>query len=288
MSRIYKTADGERVVHERYRQFLAEWPVTNRQFHIPTREGDTFVIASGREDAPPLVLFHGAAFNSVTWMGDVTAWSAHFRVYAVDVIGHPGLSAPSRPRYDSDAYALWIDDILERLAIDRVAIVGISLGGWLGIDYATRREGRVERLVTLCPGGVGRERISTLRLVFAILPLLLLGARGRRKALQKMLGPSPVADSREAQAVVELMGLISKHFRQNLAKVTRFSDAALARLTMPVLAIVGGRDPMLDSGETRDRLEAHAARVQVRYLPDAGHAVVGQTAPILEFLTRAV
>jgi pimeloyl-ACP methyl ester carboxylesterase len=63
------------------------------------------VIASGREDAPPLMLLHGPAFNSVTWMGDVAAWSAHFRIYAFDVIGHPGLSAPSRPRYDSDAYA---------------------------------------------------------------------------------------------------------------------------------------------------------------------------------------
>jgi pimeloyl-ACP methyl ester carboxylesterase len=103
-----------------------------------------------------------------------------------------------------------------------------------------------------------------------------------------MLGPSPLHDSSEARAVVDLMGLISKHFRQNFAKVTRFSDAALSRLTMPVLAIVGGQDPMLDSRETRDRLEAHAANVQVRYLPDVGHAVVGQTAPILEFLTRAV
>jgi pimeloyl-ACP methyl ester carboxylesterase len=236
MSRIYKTLEGERLVHERYRQFLAQWPVTNRQFHVPTREGDTFVIASGREDAPPLVLFHGAAFNSVTWMGDVLAWSAYFRVYAVDLIGHPGLSAPSRPRYDSAAYASWIDDVLAGLGVGRVAIVGISLGGWLGIDYATRREGRVERLVTLCPGGVGRERISTFRLVFTILPLLLLGQRGRRKAMQRMLGPSPLHDSREARAVADLMGLISKHFRQNFAKVTRFSDAALSRLTMPVLA----------------------------------------------------
>jgi pimeloyl-ACP methyl ester carboxylesterase len=284
MSSIYKTPDGERTVHERYREFLTAWPVANRQFHVATREGDTFVIASGREDAPPLVLLHGAGFNSVTWMGDVASWSEHFRVYAVDVIGHPGLSAPSRPRYDSDAYALWMDDVLQALAVDRTAIVGISLGGWLAIDYATRRSQRVSRLAVLCPGGVGRERISTFRLVLTILPLLLLGPRGRRRAMEKMLGPTSMPDTREAQAVAGLMNLISKHFRHNLAKVTRFGDTTLARLTMPVLAIVGGRDPMLDSDETKARLEAHAADVQVRYLPEVGHAVVGQTAPILEFL----
>lgn len=40
-------------------------------------------------------------------MGDVTEWAKHFRTYAVDVIGQPGFSAPSRPAYESDDYAAW-------------------------------------------------------------------------------------------------------------------------------------------------------------------------------------
>jgi pimeloyl-ACP methyl ester carboxylesterase len=285
---IYKSVEGERAVRDEYARFLKHWPVPNRQFHVPTREGDTFAIACGREGAPPLVLLHGSGFNSVTWMGDVTAWSEHFRVYAVDVIGHPGFSAASRPSYGSDAYASWLDDVLNALAVGRASIVGISLGGWLGIDYAVRRPERVASLVLLCPGGVGRELIGSFKLLFGILPLMLFGERGRRKAMEKMLGPVAFEDSREAHAVAAFMNLVSKHFRQNLAKVTRFDDAALERLTMPVFAIVGGRDPMLDSQETKQRLERRAADAQVLYLPDVGHAVVGQTEPILEFLRRKV
>ncbi len=286
MTRIYKSEAGERAIKERYRAFLAHWPVANRQFHVPTREGETFVIACGPENAPALVLLHGSSFNSVTWMGDVEAWSWHFRVYAVDVIGHPNLSAPSRPRYDSEAYALWLDDVLLGLELERASFAGISLGGWLALDYAIRRPESVASLVLLCPGGVGRDTTSLPKLLFAILPLLLLGPWGRRKATKKMLGESGVTASPAARVVDDFMSLIFRHFRQNLTKVSRFSDEALARVRSPVLLIVGARDAMIDSAETRRRLETAVAALEVRWLPDTGHAVVGQAAPIEDFLVR--
>src|ERR1700733_8551075 len=102
MSGIYKSAAGERAVKERYRQFLKHWPVPNEQLRVPTSSGETFVIASGQPSAPPLALLHGAGFNSVGWMGDIAAWAQNFRVYAVDIIGHPGLTAPTRPPYAYD------------------------------------------------------------------------------------------------------------------------------------------------------------------------------------------
>lgn len=285
---IYKSAAGARAVEARYRELLAQWPVPNAHLRVPTREGETFVIASGLEDAPAVLLFHGSAFNSVTWMGDVAAWAAHFRVYAVDVIGHPGLSAPSRPPYETAAHALWIEDLMQALGIERAALVGISLGGWLAVDFAARNPQRVRSLVLLAPGGVGRERMSTAQLLFTVLPLLLLGRWGRRKAMARMLGPAKIEDAAGAQVVAEFTSLINRHFRQRLDKLSRFDDAALRRLVMPVLLIVGAQDPMLDSAETRRRLEATVGDLEVRELPDVGHMVVGQTQPILQFLQRTV
>ena len=63
-----------------------------------------------------------------------------------------------------------------------------------------------------------------------------------------------------------------------------FSDDALRRLTMPLLAIVGGRDVLLASRETKQRLERHAPHAEVVYLPEAGHLITGQTAKVIEFL----
>ncbi len=286
MGAIFKSAEGERLVKERYQAFLNHWPVANEQRRLPTREGETFVIACGPQEAPPVILLHGAAFNSVTWMGDVPAWSEHFRLYAVDVIGHPGFSAPSRPPYDSDAHALWLDDVIEGLGVERAAFVGISLGGWLAIDYATRRPERAVSLVLLAPGGVGRELTSMAKILFVILPLMMFGSWGRAKARQMILGPMPDADNPGAIEASDFLSLINRHFRQRLDKVARFSDDTLKRLTMPVFLIVGEKDPMLDPAETVRRLKDNAPQTEIRSLPDVGHAVLGQTKPILDFLLR--
>jgi pimeloyl-ACP methyl ester carboxylesterase len=281
MTSIYKSSDGARLVQERYSKFLSRWPVANQQLRVPTREGETFIVACGDELAPPLLLLHGAAFNSAMWMGDVSPWAAHFRVYAVDVIGEPGFSAPSRPPLASEAHALWLDDVMRALSLTRVSIVGVSLGGWLALDYATRRPERVESLVVLCPGGVAPNKIGIL---FKVFPLLMLGPWGRRKAREMILGRAPAKVSPAIQHFIDFVTLINERFRPRRVKLPVFSDDALKRLTMPLMAIVGGKDVLFDSAETKRRLERNVAHAEVRYLPEAGHMIPGQTAPILEFL----
>ena len=111
MAGIYKSAAGKQAVETLYRRLLERWPVANRQIVIPTCQGETFVVVSGERHAVPVVLLHGSGTNASAWLRDVEAWSEHFRVYAVDMIGEPGLSAASRPPLASDAYAAWLDDV---------------------------------------------------------------------------------------------------------------------------------------------------------------------------------
>ena len=284
MANIYNSADGERQVRERYQKFLRYWPVPNQQLRIATRQGETFVVACGNEDAPQLLLLHGSAANSAMWMGDVAAWASGFRVYAVDVIGEPGLSSASRPPLASEAYALWLDDVMQALDLARVSIVGVSLGGWLALDYATRRPDAVESLALLSPGGVGRQKVG---IIFKTIALMMCGAWGRRKLREMILGRMPAEMSPAARHFGDFVSLIHRHFRPRRTKLPIFTDDALLRLTMPVMAIVGGKDVLLDSAETKRRLESNVPHAEVRYLPEAGHLLPMQTEPILDFLRRA-
>lgn len=276
---IYKSEAGGRILEERYRELLAVWPVPSEHLRIPTREGETFVVASGPPDAPPVLLLHGSSANASSWLADVPAWSKHFRLYAVDMIGEPGLSAPSRPALDSDAYALWLDDVHDGLDVARASIVGVSLGGWLSLDYATRRPDRVDRLALICPGGIGRQKTGVLILALLLLPF---GRRGRRRMMNLVLGTAV------PPAVGADMMLISSHFRPRLGKLPVFDDDALRRLTMPVQVTVGGRDRFFDSRETQRRLERAVPHTKVRFLPDTGHLVMDQTQPVLDFLLDRV
>ena len=283
MNGIYKTPEGQRLIEEQYRRILGFWPVANRQFHIPTRHGDTLVIACGDESAPPVLLLHGSLANSATWIGDATTLAQSFHVFAIDIIGEAGFSAPSRPSLKSEAYARWLDDVMSGLGIGHAAFTGVSLGSWLALDYATRRPGRIDRMALICPGGVGRQKIAIL---LKGVVLSLCGAWGKRKLRESILGRTAGDAPPAARKFGEFIALIHKSTRPRRDKLPVFDDATLKRLTMPVLAIVGGKDVFLDSSETRRRMEALLQKGEVRYLEDAGHFIPGQGPVVEEFLSR--
>ena len=168
---VFKTEAGQRAVHALYRQVLDGWPGPKDELRLPTCQGETFVVAYGAQDLPPLVLLHGAQSNAAVWMLDAPTWSKSFRCYALDMIGEAGFSAPSRPPLGSDAHARWLDDVMKGLGIAKAAFVGVSLGGWLALDYANRRPEAVERMALLCPAGIGRQK----NFLLMAAPLLLLG-----------------------------------------------------------------------------------------------------------------
>lgn len=265
MSAIYKSETGASEIQRRYRQTLRTWPVPAEHMRLPTR------------NAPPLVLLHGSGTNTTMWMGDITTWAQHYRTYAIDIIGEPGLSAPSRPPLASNAYAQWLDDVQQGLGITNASIVGTSLGGWLALDYATRQPQRVARLALLCPGGIGRQKTGWL---FKTLPLRPFGRWGIRRSARTVTG----LNTPEAQPVLDSLVLTFTQFNPRTQRLPVFTDDALRRLTMPVQVTVGGRDAMFDSQGTARRVHQCIPHATVNLLAEAGHAILGQTDPILTFL----
>lgn len=277
MSAVYRSEEGERRIRERYLQALEEWPVPAERLRVPTSQGETFVLASGPPDAPPVLLLHGAGSNATMWQEDTVSWSRHLRTYAVDLVGEPGLSAPSRPPLDSDALTLWLDDVLEGLGITDTAIVGTSLGGWTALRYATRRPDRVTRLALLCPGGVGRQTMGWL---FKALLLRPFGRWGMRRSVRVGTG----LDASHDREVLDTLALIFRQFRPRTERLPVFSDEELHRLAMPVLVVVGGRDVMFDSRETARRMRDNVPHAHVHLVAEAGHALLHQTEIVEGFL----
>jgi pimeloyl-ACP methyl ester carboxylesterase len=194
------------------------------------------------------------------------------------MIGEPGLSAASRPSFRSDAYAAWLDDVWNQLGLTRASVVGVSLGGWLALEYAVKRPERVASLSLLSPSGIGAQ--NRLFLVKAGL-LLMLGPWGLRKALRLVAGRTSLL--REA---TDSLMLRFQHFRPRMEPLPIRTDEELAALEMPVQVIVGANDALIRSKETRDRMKRCAPpNLHLAYLEREGHILPPQTGAIAEFLT---
>lgn len=125
---------------------------------------------------PALVLIHGITSSSRTWSTVMPALAEHYDVIAPDLLGH-GHSAKPRGDYSLGAYASGIRDLLVALEIPTATIVGHSLGGGIALQFAYQFPERMERLVLVDSGGLGREvnvalRAATLPGAEYVLPLL--------------------------------------------------------------------------------------------------------------------
>lgn len=276
----FRSEEGARLIREASEKAHEQWPVENEQHYVPTPEGDTFVVVAGRADAPPLVLIHGSGSSSAQWMDLMPFLAEHFRVYAVDVIGEPGLSAPSRPLLSSDAHAAWLDAVLDHFGIDDARFVGMSFGAWITVDYAIRRPARVNRMSLYCPMGIGKQKKG---FVLAAILLGPFGEWGQRKSLSRMLGPelSRMPEERYTELRDQLR-LINKHFRYRL-EFPVFTDADLRTLTMTMQVVVGAEDAAVDSTQTVSRLAATTPHADVQVLPDVGHLMPTRPERELDF-----
>lgn len=105
----------------------------------------------------PVVLFiHGILGSQRQWSQLVDVMDDDHRVIVPDLFGH-GDSAKPVGDYSLSAHAAAMRDLLDHLGVDRVTLVGHSLGGGIAMQFFYLFPERVERLVLVSSGGLGRE-----------------------------------------------------------------------------------------------------------------------------------
>jgi pimeloyl-ACP methyl ester carboxylesterase len=141
----------------------------------------------GSPDAPAVLLVHGLLSDSCTWTTDLQPLAAHgVRAIAVDLLGH-GESDKPAGSYLLDDYARMLDSFLDALELKSATICGHSLGGAIAVHFGYHHPERVERLVLVSAGGLGREVSPALRMLALPGAEALTGAVMGRRLVQRIL-----------------------------------------------------------------------------------------------------
>ncbi|MGH3317348.1 MAG: alpha/beta fold hydrolase [Nocardioidaceae bacterium] len=259
----------------------------------PTSEVQTVMI-HGHERAyvkvgngPVLLLLHGLGCDHTTWLPVLSRLSRHFTVIAPDLLGH-GRSAKPRHDYSIAGYANGMRDLLTVLGIDKVTVVGHSLGGGVAMQFAYQFPERTERLVLVAPGGLGPEVSPLLRLVSLPGAGLVLDAltskpvRPFGRVALGMLASSPLPVLRDSGELATIYGnLADRDTRAAFRHVVRgvidwrgqiitMTDRAYLTQHMPICVVWGEDDTVVPVRHASLAAEyAHDARVEV--IADSGH-----------------
>ncbi|NTU79678.1 MAG: alpha/beta fold hydrolase, partial [Chloroflexales bacterium] len=218
-----------------------------------------------------VLLLHAFPLSAAMWQRQVDALRDGYRVIAPDLRGFGGSDAPPGP-YPMDQQADDMAALLEYLGVERAAVVGLSMGGYIAFAFWRRHRDKAAALV-LADTRAGADSEE---------------ARAGREANARLAeedGPGVIADKLipglvapgASQAVRdELRALITANSPEGIAGALRGMAARpdstpdLAGIAVPVLVLVGAEDGLTPPAEA-DRIHQGIVGSDLAQVPAAGH-----------------
>lgn len=227
---------------------------------------------SGATDGPTVVLSHSLAASLGMWDPQMEMLNSHFQVVRYDMRGH-GLSEASDGDYTLDLLASDVIGLLDRLDLDRVHFVGLSIGGMIGQCLALNYAERLKSLV-LCDTAAVMPKEAHPMFIERMEKVRQKGmAALGEETLQRWFTAAylerkpPIVERIQAQISATLpAGFIGcGHAILNFDYLERLSE-----IKLPTLIIVGADDPGTPV-EASEAIQARIAGSKLTVLESAAH-----------------
>ncbi|MFD1831336.1 alpha/beta fold hydrolase [Streptomyces desertarenae] len=238
---------------------------------VETSSGTTHVYRYGPADPAarsrtPVVLVHGAGSCSAMWYPNTPALSAARPVYAIDTPGDPGRSVQREPLHEPERAAQWLDETLAGLGLDHVHLVGSSYGGWLALNQAHRRPGRLASVTLLDPGGLEKVGLRFFLWIFASL-----FATFAPKALRPRLAAwleQPVLVVPELRTMIRT-GV--RAYRIRRPAPLPLTEDELAAIRTPLYLVLGKRSLLVHPQRQAERIPRLIPGARAEIVSGTGH-----------------
>lgn len=266
---IFRSAECQAQYLKAYEAILRQWPVPYEELYIPTRFGDTHVIASGPKDAPALILFHSAGSGSAQWFRNVGPFSQFFRTCAVDTIGEVNKSVTTRGFKNRQDCVDWVTDLFDGLGIREADIVGNSYGGFLAFNTALYLPERVKKVVLISPAATFVQMWAFY--VHIAFPYKIGYKLGSHRIILSGFnwiwqGFPRDLDFKQYSELGKISG-----FPCNQLPPPVFNDEELGKIQVPVLLLVGDREVIYKPENAIRRATCLVLGLKAEIVPNANH-----------------
>jgi len=249
--------------------------------------------SAGEGKGYPVVFVHGFSHNRYVWEPIAKRMDSALRPYLVDLRGHGDSGWSPAGRYTPRDYARDLPRLLDRLALDRVILVGHSLGGLSSALFTAQAPDRVAGIALVDTGpdlslaALGRiasdaqsapENFESVenyeKWLASVLPLADPEALTRfaRKAVVRRL------DGR-FELKLDPAALAPKENLDSWENISAEIENAFGEIQCPSLLIRGGRSALLSQERAEQLAHQRLRRGQLVTLENAGHAVMFEDGP---------
>ena len=213
----------------------------------------------GNPDGIPIVLIHGSMGSLHMWEGWVRELSGKARLISVDLPGHGLTGAWPRDEYTIEAYADFVEVLVDTLNLDRFVLVGHSMGGAVAWTFAATRPDRVSQLILVDAAGYPRTGEAPLPIRLARMPVVgdigiyFKPERLVRRSLTEVYADPAMVTPERIRRYAELQRFPGNREAtlQRARTQEPLDPTPLKRLDVPTLIIWGGQGPL---GADRRRL----------------------------------
>jgi 2-hydroxy-6-oxo-6-(2'-aminophenyl)hexa-2,4-dienoate hydrolase len=236
----------------------------------------THYLEAGDSNAPTVVLIHGggAGADSVgNWRMTIPHLVDDYHIIAVDMVGFGRSAKPESFEYSQAARNRHLRDFLNALELQRVALVGNSMGGATALGLAMLEPQRVDRLILMGSAGLNAEITESLKpIIFYDYTLA-----GMRKLIRALTGARFQVSDELVQLRYELS--IQSDTRRAYTATMEwirlqgglfYSEEAIASVKVPTL-IVNGKDDQVVPLKNAYRFLALLENSWGYFIPHCGH-----------------
>lgn len=223
----------------------------------------------------PLLFVHGFPLDHTMWQGQLDEFTRGYQVIAPDLRGFGG-SGGTRNMNSMASFASDLTEILDVLEVtEPVTFCGLSMGGYIGFQFASQYSERLSRLV-LCDTRAQSDSDEAFENRQAVAERVLHeGPAFLAEALpEKLFAPSILQS--QPELVEETRNVIRKTDSQAIAAASLGmanrpdSRGLLGNLKIPTLVVCGVDDAIAPLAEMRE-MAAAIPQAEFAEIPDAGH-----------------
>lgn len=192
-----------------------------------------------------LLLIHGLGASAERWEHVIPNFAKNYRVIVPDLIGC-GQSDKPTIDYTTHYLSQFIKKFLDHIGINKVSIIGSSLGGQIAAEFVSRNNDMVEKLVLISPSGIMKH--TTPALDAYIMAALYPSVDSASHAFQMMSGRRNI-DEKIINGFIQRMKLPNAKmaFMSTLLglKDAEIISNKLISIKSPTMIVWGENDPVI-------------------------------------------